>query len=63
VFEIILGAFGIIIALLPGGKFTWGKLGTKQQLPAMEPAWIGRLIIGGIGLGLFLDGIRQMRHR
>ena len=52
----------VIVAALPGGKFYPGRLGTTQKLPPIEPAWIGRLFIGGIGLGAMLDGLFKIRH-
>jgi hypothetical protein len=61
-FEMFIG-FGLVLAaLLPKGKFYPGRLGTTQALPSLEPAWIGRLVIGGIGLGVILDGIRRIHH-
>ncbi|MGC1903400.1 MAG: hypothetical protein WA715_06230 [Candidatus Acidiferrum sp.] len=60
--EILIGLFITIVALLPGGKFYPGRLGTTQKLSPIEPAWIGRLFIGGLGLGAILDGISKIRH-
>ena len=60
--EIFIGSFMAVLALLPKAKFYPGRLGTKQVLPPIEPAWIGRLFIGGIGLAAIIDGIRRMRH-
>jgi hypothetical protein len=62
VFEIVLGLFITTVAALPGGKFYPGRLGTTQKLTPIEPAWIGRLFIGGIGLAMMLDGISRIRH-
>ena len=62
VFEILLGLWLVVLALLPDVKFTEGKLGTKQVLPAIAPAWIGRLIFFMIGLGVILDGIWEIRR-
>jgi len=60
--EFLIGLFMVIVAALPGGKFYPGRLGTTQKLPPIEPAWIGRLFIGGIGLGAMLDGLFKIRH-
>jgi len=62
VVEIFVGFCMAVIALLPKGKFFPGRLGTKQVLQPIEPAWVGRLFIGGIGLAAILDGIWRIRH-
>jgi hypothetical protein len=62
VFAITLGIGLVILALLPGFKFYEGRLGTKQVLPPIEPAWIGRLVILLGGLAAILDGIWQLHH-
>jgi hypothetical protein len=61
-FETLLGLFLVVLALLPNAKSYPGRLGTRQVLPPIEPSWILRLFIGGIGLATFLEGIRRM-HR
>jgi hypothetical protein len=61
-FETLLGLFFVVLALLPNTKSYSGRLGTRQVLPPIEPSWILRLFIGGIGLATFLDGIRQIRR-
>ena len=61
--EIFIGLSMIVLALLPKAKFYPGRLGTKQVLPPIEPAWIGRLFIGGLGLAAVLDGISRVRYR
>jgi hypothetical protein len=61
-FETLLGLFFMVLALLPKTKFYPERLGTKQALPPIEPSWIMRLFFVGIGLTLFLDGVRQIRH-
>jgi hypothetical protein len=61
-FEILLGLFLVVLALLPKTKSYPGRLGTKQVLPPIEPSWILRLFLGGIGLATFLDGVRQIHH-
>jgi hypothetical protein len=62
VFETLIGLFMAILALLPTAKFYPGRLGTKQVLAPIEPAWVGRLFIGGLGLAAILDGVWRM-HR
>jgi hypothetical protein len=62
VFEFLVGLFMVLVAALPNGRFYLGRLGTTQKLPPIEPAWIGRLIIGGMGLGVMLDGLSKIRH-
>ena len=62
-FEISIGLIMALVAVLPKGKFYPGRLGTTQKLAPLEPAWIGRLFIGGIGLAILLDGISRIRHR
>jgi len=60
--QFLVGLFLLVIALLPKSRFYEGRLGTKQVLPAIEPSWIPRLVIGGIGLAILLDGLQQIRH-
>jgi hypothetical protein len=61
--EIILGSFFIILAILPGTKFYEGRLGTRQILPPVEPAWVLRLFFFGVGLGVIIEGVRTVfRH-
>jgi hypothetical protein len=61
--DIALGCFILWIALMPGGKFHAGRLGTKQDLPALEPAWIGRLVMLLVALVAIINGINNLRHR
>jgi hypothetical protein len=61
-FEILFGSIFMVFALLPKTKFYPGRLGTKQVLPPIEPAWIMRLVFFGIGLGLVLEGVRGRLH-
>lgn len=58
--EIMLGCWLVVLALLPGGRFfEGGPTPGKWRLP-IEPPWIGRLVIGGIGLGVLLDGLWEL---
>ena len=59
-FEILLGVWLIVIALLPFSKFYPGRLGTKQRSSAIEPSWIPRLILLVAGIVAILDGIRTL---
>jgi hypothetical protein len=61
--EIVLGSCLLALALLPGAKFYPGRLGTRQLLPPIEPAWIMRLFFLGIGLGELVEGLRTVLHR
>ena len=61
--EILIGTCFLVLALLPGTKFYPGRLGTRQLLPPIEPAWIGRLVFFGIGLGVVIEGVRTVLHR
>lgn len=61
-FEISSGFCMMVIALLPKSKFYPGRLGTTQALSPLEPAWIGRLFIGGLGLAAILDGVWRIHH-
>jgi len=61
-FEISIGFCMMVVALLPKGKFYPGRLGTTQALSPLEPAWIGRLFIGGLGLATILDGVSRIHH-
>lgn len=61
--EIIIGLFLVVISVLPGFEFRHGRLGTTQETPKIEPAWIGRLIILGFGVIAILDGFAELRHR
>jgi hypothetical protein len=62
VITVAIGIFLVVLSLLPGFKFYEGRLGTRQVLPPIEPAWIGRLVILMAGLAAILDGIWQI-HR
>ena len=59
---IFIGLGLMVLALLPGFKFYEGRLGTKQKLPPIEPAWIGRLVILVGGLAAIVDGIWEISH-
>jgi hypothetical protein len=61
-FEILFGSFFMVMALLPGAKFYPGRLGRKQGLPPIEPAWIMRLVFFGLGSGFVLEGTRGLLH-
>jgi hypothetical protein len=61
-FKMFIGFGMVLAALLPKGKFYPGRFGTTQPLPSLEPAWIGRLFVGGLGLAVILDGIRRIHH-
>jgi len=63
VIEILIGTCLLVLALLPGTKFYPGRLGTRQLLPPIEPAWIMRLFFFGIGLGVVIEGVRTVLHR
>jgi hypothetical protein len=64
VLTIAIGAFLVVLSLLPGFKFYEGRLGTRQGQAStpIEPAWIGRLVILMAGLAAVLDGIWRI-HR
>jgi fumarate reductase subunit D len=63
VIAMVIGVALLVIALIPGFKFYEGRLGTKQVLPSIEPAWIGRRLIFTAGLAAILDGIWEIHHR
>ena len=62
VIEIIIGA-GMVLGGIFGKKLEWypGRAGKQRGLPPYDP-WIGRIILIGFGMGLFLDGISKLFH-
>jgi hypothetical protein len=62
VFEILIGLFILVLAVLPKTRFyNSGAPGTKYG-PPIEPSWIPRLLILVAGLAALLDGIWRLRH-
>jgi hypothetical protein len=62
VFEILIGLFILVLAVLPKTKFyNSGAPGTRYG-PPIEPSWIPRLLILAAGLAALLDGISRLRH-
>lgn len=60
--EILLGSALVLFAILPKGKFYWsGAPGTKSG-PAIQPAWIARLVILIAGLAAIFDAFSRLRH-
>lgn len=59
---IVLGFCLIIAALLSGGKFYEGRVGTREILRPIEPTWIPRLLLLVVGLASILYGIRDIRQ-
>jgi hypothetical protein len=62
VVDIVLGCFFIVLSLMPGLGFSYGRLGTKQEPTSLGDAWVGRVIFGLLGLGIALEGIKNLRH-
>lgn len=60
--EILIGAVLAVLAVHPKSEFYEGRLGTKQVLPPLEPAWIMRLIFVVFALAAILDGLSGI-HR
>jgi len=51
-----------ILACTPKATFYQGRLSSSRQVAPIEPAWIGRLFFGGLGLALILEGFSRVRH-
>ena len=62
VVDIILGCFFVVLSLMGGGEFVAGRLGTRQKPTRLGPAWIGRVIFLLLGLGVAINGIRNLLH-
>ena len=60
--DIVLGCFCIVLSLMPGLGFSYGRLGTKQKPTSLGDAWVGRVIFGVLGVGIVLEGIHNLRH-
>jgi hypothetical protein len=62
VIDIVLGSFFIVLSLIPGFGFNYGRLGTRQKPTSLGDAWVGRVIFGLLGLGIALEGLKSLRH-
>jgi hypothetical protein len=60
--DIVLGCFFVVFSLMPGVQFSAGRLGTRQKPTSLGDAWVGRVIFGLLGLGIALEGIKNLRH-
>jgi hypothetical protein len=62
VVDIVLGCFFVVLSLIPGFAFSYGRLGRRQKPTSLGDAWVGRVIFGLLGLGIALEGIKHLRH-
>jgi hypothetical protein len=61
-FEVGIGCFMVVLAVLPGTQFYPGRAGRDRGLKPEDP-WVGRLISVGIGVAFILDGIQDLLRR
>ncbi len=61
-FPSCLGLLMLVLAVHPKTKFYPGRLGTRQKLPPIEPAWILRIVFIAFGIAAILEGLWEI-HR